>query len=272
MHDKVYIIPTYKCNLNCPHCDIHKFEDNFNADNFFNALNNLESEECVLFGGEPLLNKEIFKKCLSTNKITSVSSNLLLLDDEYIELFKKYNLFIATSWNPNRFTDENYKLWLEKLKLLKENNLSCFVLITLTQDLFDYDKEKLISIFNEIDKTGAVDEIQFEHLVSDNLEPNFHEKADEWLCQWFNNWNFKMKNRIESMVKNWCFECSNTYTLKPSGELTKGCPQYKRPEICTECYSCKLAKICRPCSLQTKCSFPKRLYGLININNNKHGV
>ena len=38
MLDKVYVIPSYKCNLNCPHCDIHNYKDTFNEDDFFNTL------------------------------------------------------------------------------------------------------------------------------------------------------------------------------------------------------------------------------------------
>ena len=264
MYDKVYLIPSYKCNLNCPHCDIHKIKESFNEDNFFHILNQIESKEMILFGGEPLLNKDVFKKCLQTNKITSVSSNLLLLDDEYISLIKDYNLALATSWNPHRFNDEQYQLWLNNLKILSKNNLSCIVLITLTQDLFDYDVKKLTAIFQEIDNTSAVDGIQFEHLVDETLPSEFHTKADKWLCEWYNRWNFKIKNITFEQVNNWCFNCSNVYTLKPTGVLAKGCPQFTKATYCHECLNCQLSKICRPCSLQHICSFPKGLYNLIN--------
>lgn len=268
MLNKVYVIPSYKCNLNCPHCDIHNFKDNFNEDNFFNTLNNTEAKEFILFGGEPLLNKSLFHKCLETNKITSISTNLLLLDRDSLNAFKEHNLSISTSWNPFRFNDIEYRLWLHNLKLIKTNGLTCIVLITLTQDLFDYDHQQLLQIFQQIDDTNAVDGIKFEHLVDDNLDKDFHKKADEWLCQWFNNWDFHMENMIEKQVKNWCFDCSQIYTLKPNGDLTKGCPQYSKAIICEECLGCNLAKICRPCSLQKTCSFPKHLYELINTNMN----
>lgn len=264
MYDKVYIIPSYKCNLNCPHCDIHNFKDEFNEDNFFNVLNQIKSKEIILFGGEPLLNKSIFIKCLKANHITSLSTNLLLLDDEYINYIKSYNLSIATSWNPNRFNKVEYKCWIEKLKLLKKNNLSCIVLITLTQDLFNYDINKLKLLLKEIDETNAVEGIQFEHLVDNNLSADFHQQADKWLCQWVNNWHYKMKNIIFEQIKNWCHNCSNIYTLKPSGNLIKGCPQFVNATICEECLNCKLVKICKPCELQKTCSFPKQLYKLIN--------
>lgn len=266
MFDKVYLIPSYKCNLNCPHCDIHNYKDTFNEDVFFETFNNIDSNEFVLFGGEPLLNKHIFKKCVETGKITSLSTNLLLLDEEYIELIKKYNLNIATSWNPKRFNELEYQIWKEKLKLLSKNHLSCIVLITLTQDLIDYNKTDLILILQEIDNTSAVKGIQFEHLVDDNLSEDFHKKVDAWLCEWYGNWNFKMKNIIFEQVNNWCFNCSNVYTLKPSGQLIKGCPQFTKATLCNECLTCKLSKICHPCSLQKTCSFPKQLYKLINID------
>lgn len=268
MYNKVYIIPSYKCNLNCPHCDIHNFKDEFNEDKFFNVLNKIESNEIILFGGEPLLNKNIFNKCINTNKITSISTNLLLINEEYIESIKKHNINIATSWNPKRFNELEYQIWKQKLKLLKKYNLSCIVLITLTQDLFDLDLNSFKLILKEIDETEAVDGIQFEHLVDNNLNSSFHQKADEWLCQWFNNWNYKMENMIEHQINHWCHDCSKIFTLKPSGQLIKGCPQYTNAIICEECYTCNLAKICRPCMLQKTCSFPKRLYELINTSMN----
>lgn len=271
MYDKVYLIPSYKCNLNCPHCDIHNIKEIFNEDNFFTILKQIESKEVILFGGEPLLNKQIFKRCIETNKITSISTNLLLLDEEYIELIKKYKINIATSWNPKRFSELEYHIWKEKLKLLSKNHLSCTVLITLTQDLFDYDDTDLTMIFQEIDNTSAVDGIQFEHLVDNKMPSNFHQKADEWLCKWYYKWNFKIKNITFEQINNWCFDCSKVYTLKPSGNLVKGCPQFSKAIICEDCLTCSLSNICKPCSLQQNCSFPKGLYDLINNNMVKNG-
>lgn len=267
MFDKVYIIPTYKCNLDCPHCDIHKRKDNYNEDNFFTSLNNIDSKEYILFGGEPLLNRPLFKRCVESNKITSLSSNLLLLDEEYIELIKRYNLSIATSWNPHRFNDLEYYIWLSKLKLLTKNGLSCIVLITLTEDLIKMDKKEFLSILREIDNTKAVDGIQFEHLVDNNIDiKKLHKKADKWLCEIHKYWDYHMENMIEEQVKHWKLNCSNICTITPDGTIKKGCPQYTETNINEECYKCSLVNICKPCVLQKSCSFPKQLYELINTN------
>ena len=77
MLDKLYVIPTYKCNLSCSHCDLHKRDIAFKAKSFLKQLNNIEAKEVILFGGEPSFYQDRLAKCLKTNKITSISTNLL---------------------------------------------------------------------------------------------------------------------------------------------------------------------------------------------------
>ena len=256
----LYAIPTYNCNLNCQHCDLHLKKDEYNEEKFIKALNDIEESEITLFGGEPLLYKDRFKKCVETNKITSVSTNLLLLDREYIELFKKYNLNIATSWNLFRFNEKQYKQWLEKLELLEKYDLKCIILITLTDDLLSYNIEKFLQMLDEWNLIKSIDGILFEHLIDDNATQELHIRADEWLCRLHNYWEYDFENLIEKRIKNWDCDCSKIKTLMPNGEIKNGCPQYEKSFVIDKCFNCDLVNICRPCRLQNKCSFPQKLY------------
>ena len=253
----LYIIPTYHCNLKCPHCDLHLKNDDFD-ESFFNVLKNADVGFGILFGGEPTLYRDRLIKCLETNKIQSISTNLLNLDDELLSLYKEYDLSIATSWNPQRFSEKQYQLWLNHLQLLFDNDLSCIIMITLTEDLLIYkDFEKHLK---EWDKIKSISGILFEPLLDYNMEKDLHQRADEWLCQVYINWNYTFENMIVNRVKNWNCDCSDIWTLNPNGKLNKGCPQREKEYVLKECLSCKLAGICKPCNLQHLCSFPKKLY------------
>lgn len=260
----LYVIPSFKCNLNCPHCEIHKKQDDFNEELFFNKLEQTDCEQVILFGGEPLFNKNRFKKCLETNKFTSISSNLLLMNDENLNLIKKYNLSIATSWNPQRFNDLEFSIWQGQLKALAKNDMHCIILITLTEDLLSYDMDKLLQMFEYWDNIKSVDGILFEHLVDYNMKKDLHQRADEWLCKLYDKWTFKFENIIVNRLNNWNCDCHNVYTLFPNGKLLNICPQYEMTHIVNDCYTCSLVNKCRPCKLQHLCSFPKQLYKKVN--------
>lgn len=254
---KVYIIPTYHCNLNCSHCDLHLKKDNFN-ESFYDILKNIDVDFGILFGGEPTLYKDRLIKCLETNKINSISTNLLILDNELISLYKQYNIDIATSWNPLRFNDKQYQLWLKNLKLLELNNLSCIIMITLTEDLLLYPffENKL----REWNLIKSIKGILFEPLLDYNMKENLHQRADEWLCKLYDNWNYSFENMIINKVKNWNCDCSDIKTLNPNGQLMRGCPQREKEFVLNSCLKCQFASVCKPCNLQHLCSFPKKLY------------
>ena len=255
----LYIIPNYECNLNCPHCDVHNKKVDYDEEKILNQISTLSFKNGIVFGGEPLLYKDRLKKIIQTNKITSVSTNLLLLDKEIVDLLKEYNVSIATSWNPLRFNNTQEEKWFKKLSLLDD----CTVLITLTEDLITMDMEYFKNILKKMDETNAIEGILFEQLLSDDATEEFYNKVDEWLVKIHNIWNFKMKNFITDKVLNWKCDCSKTYTLEPNGILKKGCPQNNGIIIQQQCLVCPLSNICQPCVLQKKCTFPKKLYNLI---------
>ena len=265
MIKQLYVIPNFNCNLKCPHCDIRTKSDCYNEEQFLKQLNSLKSEWTTLFGGEPLLYKDRFEKVIKTEKINTISSNLLLLDDYSLDLLKEYEIRIATSWNPQRFTKEEYDLWIEKLNLLNRKNQSTIVMITLTEDLLSFDKEILYKMFDSWERVGSITGILFEFLVDPESKPDLNDRADDWLCNIHNDWRWNSLSKlIEDNLENNICDCSRVYTLLPSGRLQKGCPHNSKPYHLEQCYDCKFSSICQPCRLQKYCSFPKKLYSLLN--------
>ena len=261
---KIYAIPTYHCNLKCPHCELHLKEDNF-SEKFFEVLCSIEKgADITLFGGEPTLYRDRLERCLKTEKIASISTNLLLLDENLLSLYKEYGISIATSWNPQRFTDEQYLLWMSNLRKLEQNGLDCIILITLTEDLLAY--QEFNEHLKEWDNIKSINGILFEPLLDYKMKTDLHSRADLWLCELYDNWHFSMRNMIAEKVKKWNCDCSNVWTLNPTGELVRGCPQQEKKFILNECLGCSLAGICRPCHLQHICSFPKKLYEKVISN------
>ena len=258
MIQQLYVIPSFDCNLKCPHCFLRLRKEDFNEVAFFNSLQNTSAYYRILFGGECTLHFDRFKKCLETGLIDAVSTNLLNLSPEILELYKEHEIALATSWNPKRFNEEQYKLWVENLRKLGENGLKCIILITLTEDLLSY--ENFDSLLREWDNIESIEGILFEPLLDYQMSKDLHERADLWLCNLYNKWNLRIRNLIADKVMKWNCNCSDVWTLNPNGKLIRGCPQFEKKLVLNECLGCNLAGICRPCHLQHICSFPKNLY------------
>lgn len=256
MISTLYVVPHYSCNLDCPHCDIHKIKSNYEELIFIDRLRNINANKIVLFGGEPLLYQNTFTKIVETNKIDSVSTNLLLLNDYYTKYIEDYNLGVATSWNPKRFTNLQESIWIENL-----SKVNCDILITLTDDLISNEgTNQLLEMFNKIKDIKTINCVRFEQEVNESLAKEHFEKVDDWLCKISKNWSYEFSNEIAERVKDWKCNCSKVMTLEPNGTLRKGCPQYSKTLFLDECLKCSLNSICQPCVLQKECSFPKKFY------------
>lgn len=261
MIKQLYVIVTNECDLSCPHCDIKSLsKDNFNEEIFMNILKEFNGD-IILFGGEPTLHKDRLLKILSLDKATSISTNLVNLDDDIIPYLK--DLYIATSWNFYRFNPIQCYLWLNNLKRLHANNISCRVLITLTKDLIESDVNEFIDMIKVWDKEyHAIDSILFEQLIDENMSPEFYEQVDEWLCKVHNLWEIHsigIKNLIMNKIDYWYCDCENIYTLHPDGKITNGCPHKSSVYVPNECLICPQSDKCKPCRLQKHCTYPRRL-------------
>lgn len=264
----VYVCPTWKCNLKCKHCEISKRrskETKYGAEVLY-TLQKLKlspSSLVVYFGGEPMINKFQFGTLLSSGLITSVSTNLLLLDKDCLRWLERTEpkVAIATSWNPDRFDERQYYKWLNNLETLVDKGFDTKVLITLTPSLFEMNMQEVINTLDDIEDTGC-DKFLFEPYVG---KKEYHEMADNWLCDFVDAYKGRMENCIVDKLKNWNCDCSNTWTIEPTGKLVKGCPQFGGVNIPNECLTCDNGHVCRPCVLQKTCSYPKKLAKKVGV-------
>ena len=145
--DMVWLPLTDQCNYKCLHCyENARFNREVNCSKltlldyklFFDKLTRKYIINCVqLTGGEPMLMSKTFLtdliKLIKTYKIQTIEfySNLSLLDMDFISLFKKYNIQVATSFysiNENihdKITGVkgSYKTSLKAMDVLSKNNI-----------------------------------------------------------------------------------------------------------------------------------------------------
>lgn len=270
MNKTIYAIPNYECDLNCPHCEVHTYQNfEYYHGKFINQIQQFSSSDVViLFGGEPTLHFNRFVDILKTNKISSISTNLVNVDNRFFNLLNLYpKISIATSWNINRFSPDQYIKWLNNLRNLAKINRPCMVLITMTEDLIlsDHSYKTLFKCLQDIQDTNGANKILFEHYVGEYATQEYNEKCDNWLCRVHADWKFNLINDIENKVLNWNCDCKNTYTLEPNGNFRLGCPQKTSVgKFLVECLTCEYSDKCQPCILQKSCSFPKKLFKLIS--------
>lgn len=266
----IYVVPSWHCNLHCPHCFVHLQEDLYDKEIFLSTLKKLKIQypnaSFILHGGEPTLHKDRYYDIISTGIINSICSNLII-DREILIDINNRDISIATSWNPYRFNSEKYQEWINNIKLLNNKPL---ILITLDQDLINYDINNFINFLQDMIYIGIQD-ILFEPLVDNTLDDIFQQKVDEWLCDlhviWKNN-NIKLNNLIEYQILNWNFRC-DSLTLHPDGSIKKGCilgsECYK---LLNKCLKCEFSGVCLPCVLHSRCSFYPKFYNLIKTEMN----
>lgn len=121
-------IPTYSCNLSCPYClqgmkKDKKIISNEDLDRVLSFVKNRLSESgkegvtigkmnVTIYGGEPLMAKrQVIAFCDSLHAIAEsdgvelniqIISNCTLLDDEMMELMKRYNISVQVSIDGNK--------------------------------------------------------------------------------------------------------------------------------------------------------------------------
>ena len=230
-----------------------------------NASKKFSESEFVLFGGEPfMLDADSLKMLFSKIAISSVSTNLLKLDKYKLQLLKDNQTSIATSWNPSRFTEQQYLSWLDKVQMAINAKLHVTVLITLTYDLFS---SRICDVLQDLCKydTTYFDGVKFEPYVKSTAD--LVEAADKWLVDLYSNWKYQYKNIIadEYKVGNMHL-CKNIWTIQPNGNIVHSCPAVERDNILYNCLKCKYNKVCRPCMKQDVCTFFKKLYQKVKSN------
>lgn len=265
---ELYAIVSHHCNLSCPHCHLKDSPEEYNRDLFIHELNNFDGN-IILFGGEPTFHRDRMFDIIAENnkngkrKIASIATNLMILDEEILDFYRDIH-FISTSWNRTRFTGNQYNIWLDNCKRIgNEPNIHCAVIITMTEDLIDWNIDDFLKVVDHWD-SDAIKYIKFEHCIGDNRDGYF-EQVDDWLCRLYKKWRSKIRVDTFDLTMDWYHDCSETYTLQPNGIIVNSCPNglYVKPKVVHECLTCELANKCRPCRLQPECSYPTRLRKII---------
>ena len=265
----LYAMLTRLCDLDCPHCDIKRDTEEFGDWNEERFIENLKNFNGVhhLFGGEPFLNKERFLK--AAPYADSVSTNLLLLDDDIAHTLYKYGIGVSSSWNPDRFTEKQYKKWRNNLRYIADMRPG--ILVTLTPSLVDSSEgtRAFYKMFEEC--SGYFDSLKMEPVIAPGTPQEFYDRADEWLCNLYKNLTEKQRAQIDNFQHDeWYFDCSGNYTMNPDGTMRPGCPHYEVSTGCQKCLSCEHAEYCLPCRMQEHCTAPKKLLAL--LQNEKRAV
>lgn len=276
-NNMAYAMLTTRCNLTCPYCDIKSADDGYDQEKFMQALRDFNGW-FLLFGGEPTLYRDRLKHVMFSdpevsNKIKSITTNLMILDDELMDIFKNFKS-LATSWNPSRFRNNEYSTWLDHINKI-DGQVKFLVIITMTNELLQMDPDEIINTIRSWN-SNTINIIGFEHYVGPETTQEYFDKCDDLLCEIYKRWDvpIRFKNVRMQLGYRYNFYCKRTHVITPSGILLPGCPQRQYNEIKTpsECYSCDRVDVCKPCRLQNYCSYPKKFAELINNDSKPKGV
>lgn len=209
----IYIRLTDKCNLKCKHCYSENSDSFILLDNdIVDFINNIDKANIVLHGGEPMLydiNKlNDFVKKMKHN--VSITTNLsYIIDDNIKEFFSKTK--VSTSWDPFRFNNEQYNLWLNNLKEIENISIIC----TLTKELLNIDPIKM----SDLIASWGNPLVQFGMYDGDN-KPT---RTD--IYSWFNKLTNTNNNCFIEQCAKSCIE--NVFTINTDKTIA-GCPnRYK---------------------------------------------
>lgn len=266
---EVYVCPSFKCNLCCPHCTLKNLPIKTDLCKVINTINQVNSRAgdrifYDLFGGEPLLfanqDFQLLIESFQDKKFT-ISTNLLPLQDSHIQYLAKA-VWINTSWNPDRFTNDQYDLWIKNLRKLQQNSIKINLMVTLTKSLIEnYSPKQFLQLLRFWDCYS----IDLDYVIGLNYpDPQV---LDDWMFNLYINWNVKTKFNIVQSIKDSLIsgrkfkDCSNAYAILPTGNIKHGCAYC---EVCCTKFACQLCEFfdfCNGgCSLTEQCSFPKKIF------------
>lgn len=208
-HINVLLKPQEQCNMNCTYCFDQKTWELFKKKPFM-SLETFERQikflsegqdfvDITFHGGEPLLvGKKWFREQFKIMekypnvKQSSVQTNLVLLDEEWIDLFNKQQIKISTSFDgltngmTRGYTDtilNNMKLYYEKTHCEKcknrEREIIQFIMI-----VNEYNYDKLIDNYYYFKSIPFIYNVQFNLMFeSEKTQGLTYEMQVEYLKQ-----------------------------------------------------------------------------------------
>ena len=264
----IIIKPTYVCNFRCKYCYLsndtkssHKFFDTEFAKSIIrqikSVLTNQPKQKLTLIwhGGEPLLwgienYRELFlymeKELSGVDYKNSLQTNLSLINEEYIDLFLRYNVHVGFSLdgtkeiNDSQRVDANgggtFDTIMEKVTLCQEKGLNIGCIIVGSKKHIGYISElyrflcnnKLNFKFNPLFSAGeACNNVSDIGITTDE----YAQMAIELFDLWYNDnehhikeWNFVeiASNLMTGKVAGCMFgkNCqSNFFAISPTGDV-----------------------------------------------------
>lgn len=261
----LYLITTTNCNLDCSYCFYRSsfsgslkhrqnmsFEVAKNAiDKFFDIVSKNEItdnywQQITFYGGEPLINKELLIQAIPyarekfNDKFTSlvINTNLVLLDEEIIKMFKDNNVEVQVSLDGNKEQHDlnrkniagqgSYDIVIKNMKLLIENGIKVLPMITATDANINNFNETLWKIVEELN----IDDYAVNILITNSFETNREYtltlskemlKAYKKFGKKANDYSFvelyeMLLGNDKTIAKNSC-GCTRKITVFPNGEV-----------------------------------------------------
>lgn len=236
--DKIVVKIASRCNINCSYCYMYnlgdssykmqpKFIEEHTTRNFAKkVLSHLRETKStyvfiIIHGGEPLLmdkkDFEIFINCF--NEILeseiklyfTLQTNGILIDKEWIEIFKKYKINVGISLDGPKKDNDRYRVdkkgngtydkVMNGLNILKQNGFNSGILSVMNLD------SNPIEYYNHFKN---LDVPSFDVLLLDATHDNKHDifnkkvSPSEWYIkmfdEWFNDKNQKFRIRIFDLI------------------------------------------------------------------------
>lgn len=215
---------TNMCNLNCTYCydkDNRYIDKNINEE-FENKLNDIQrylnmiyfnkdkTTTLIFHGGEPLLlsadvYEKLLKKIITPNMRVSIQTNGTLINEKYIEIFKKYNMNVGISLDGCN-EEQNYcRIYkngknsfnrvMNNIKLLKENNIRFGIIMTISKKHLG--KEKEIYDFIAENKLNINMRPAFPTKYGDNTNIMSEEEYYEFFKNIFDIWYEDRNKRVK---------------------------------------------------------------------------
>jgi len=266
------------CNLNCKYCYEHEQYGNKNigvisVDDIINYINLLRNKykyiKIILHGGEPLLYPKnemnrLLQYYKNENNIhITIQTNGLLIDQEWIDIFKNYSNYflfsISLDSKDSLLRDFKTDELFQKFKLIKNNNLKIGIVSVISKENIDTTEYKefihmLINKF-QIDFL-TINKIRFNNQIKDSFINEL--EYTNFLIDIFNYWiEEKLYNQLKinpfldlMQNQNSCIfnsnlqKCSNFITIYPSFNI-KGCDHQKgQTNNLSKCLNCQIFDFC----------------------------
>ncbi len=176
------VVPTIACNLSCKYCyqDPMRMAGNYGAKINLKKVIPLLTEPFTIFGGDPLVVdkltlERLWGVGLSKFGQNAVQTNGVLIDDEFIQLFIKYNVSIGLSvdgpgeLNNARCDSQTTETIFRNIDKLAANGILPGIHVVLSR--CNASKEKLPLLLKWVEELDGrrIPEIRF-HLLEENTE------------------------------------------------------------------------------------------------------